>query len=67
MQEDSVSSNDQFGMNCLQDRLKAFCREQGLDVPQFWIINPFVYKYTEFSFHYYPIGHVTNYFSIQFT
>ena len=40
MQEDSVSSNDQFGMNCLQDRLKAFCREQGLDVPQFWIIKP---------------------------
>ena len=28
-----------FGMNELQDRLKAFCREQGLDVPQFWVIK----------------------------
>ena len=40
MQEDSVSSKDSFGMNDLQDRLKAFCIEQGLDVPQFWIIQP---------------------------
>lgn len=31
---------DPFGMNDLQDRLKTFCWEQGLDVPQFWIIKP---------------------------
>lgn len=40
MQEDSFSSNDLFGMNDLQDRLKMFCKDQGLDVPQFWIIQP---------------------------
>ena len=40
MQEDSFSSNDLFGINYLQDRLKGFCTEQGLDVPQFWIIQP---------------------------
>ena len=40
MQEDSISSPDVFGMNDLQDRLKAFCKEQGLDIPQFWIIKP---------------------------
>ena len=27
-------------MNDLQDRLKMFCKGQGLDVPQFWIIQP---------------------------
>lgn len=32
--------SDPFGMNDLQDRLKTFCREQSLDVPQFWIIQP---------------------------
>ena len=40
MQEDSFSSNDLFGMNDLQDRLKKFCKEQGMDIPQFWIIKP---------------------------
>lgn len=40
MQEDSFSSIDLLGMNDLQDRLKMFCKEQGLDVPQFWIIQP---------------------------
>lgn len=40
MQEDSISSPDVFGMNDLQDSLKAFCKEQGLDIPQFWIIKP---------------------------
>ena len=35
-----VGNSDPFGMNDLQDRLKAFCKEQGLDVPQFWIIQP---------------------------
>lgn len=32
--------SDSFGMNDLQDRLKTFCREQSMDVPQFWIIQP---------------------------
>ena len=40
MQEDPISFNDLFGMNDLQDRLKKFCKEQGMDVPQFWIIQP---------------------------
>lgn len=31
---------DPFGLNDLQDRLKLFCKEQGLDIPQFWIIQP---------------------------
>lgn len=31
---------DPFGMNDLQDRLKLFCKEQGMDIPQFWIIQP---------------------------
>ena len=39
MQEDPVPSNDLFGMNDLQDRLKMFCKEQGVDVPLFWIIQ----------------------------
>lgn len=40
MQEDPISFNELFGMNDLQDRLKMFCKNQGLDVPQFWIIKP---------------------------
>ena len=32
--------SDPFGMNDLQDRLKTFCREQSMDVLQFWIIQP---------------------------
>lgn len=40
MQEDSFSSIDLFGMNDLQNRLRMFCKEQGMDVPQFWIIQP---------------------------
>lgn len=31
---------DPFGMNDLQDRLKLLCKEQGMDMPQFWIIKP---------------------------
>lgn len=31
---------DPFGMNDLQDRIKAFCKEQGLDAPKFWVIQP---------------------------
>lgn len=40
MQEDPVSSNDLFGMNDLQDRVKRFCKEQSMDIPQFWVIKP---------------------------
>ena len=29
-----------FDMNDLQNRLRMFCKEQGMDVPQFWIIQP---------------------------
>ena len=39
MSEEMAIPIDPFGMNDLQDRLKAFCRDQGLDVPQFWIIK----------------------------
>ena len=31
---------DPFGVDDLQDRLKTFCREQGLEVPHFWIFPP---------------------------
>jgi len=27
-------------MNDLQDRLKRFCKEQSMDIPQFWVIKP---------------------------
>ena len=40
MQEDPVPIIDPFGINDLQDRLKAFCREQGLKAPRFWIFPP---------------------------
>lgn len=40
MQEDPVSFIDLFDMNDLQDRLKAFCKEQGLEAPRFWIFPP---------------------------
>ena len=40
MQDDSISSSDVFGINDLQDRLKMFCKEQGLDFPLFWMIKP---------------------------
>ena len=40
MQEDPVPIIDPFGINDLQDRLKTFCREQGLDAPLFWIFPP---------------------------
>ena len=35
-----LACGDVFGMNDSQDRLKMFCKNQGLDVPQFWIIQP---------------------------
>ena len=31
---------DVFGTNDWQDRLKAFCREQGMEMPRFWIFPP---------------------------
>ena len=40
IQEDIKLPKDPFGMNGLQDRLKAFCRAQGLEFPKFWIIQP---------------------------
>lgn len=39
-EEVPVASGDVFGVNDLQDRLKAFCREQGLEIPRFWIFPP---------------------------
>lgn len=35
-----MTCGDVFGVNDLQDRLKAFCREEGLDAPRFWIFPP---------------------------
>lgn len=40
MSEDIEIPKDPFGTDDLQDRLKAFCREQGLDAPHFWIFPP---------------------------
>ena len=31
---------DPFGTDRMTDALKVFCREQGMDSPEFWIINP---------------------------
>ena len=38
--KDVVIPSNAFGMNDLQDRLKKFCNEQSMDIPQFWIIKP---------------------------
>lgn len=35
-----MAEGDLFGVNDLQDRLKAFCKEQGLATPRFWIFPP---------------------------
>ena len=35
-----MASGDVLGVNDLQDRLKAFCREQGLEAPRFWVFPP---------------------------
>ena len=35
-----MACGDEFGTGDLQDRLKAFCREQGLEMPRFWIFPP---------------------------
>ena len=35
-----IAEGDLFGVNDLQDRLKAFCKEQGWEAPCFWIFPP---------------------------
>ena len=35
-----MACGDEFGVSDLDDRLKAFCREQGLEMPRFWIFPP---------------------------
>lgn len=35
-----MACGDVFGTNDLQGRLKAFCRDQGLEMPRFWIFPP---------------------------
>ena len=40
MPEDYEPHKDPFGMDALYDALSAFCKEQGMDMPQFWIIEP---------------------------
>ena len=38
--KDKEPFKDPFGMNDLQDRLKKFCIDQSMDMPQFLIIKP---------------------------
>ena len=40
MMDDYNPPVDPFGTDRMADALKAFCREQGMDAPEFWIINP---------------------------
>ena len=40
MTEDYNPPVDPFGTDRMTDALKVFCREQGMDAPEFWIINP---------------------------
>lgn len=40
MSEGIEIPKDPFGVDDLQDRLKTFCKEQGLEVPRFWIFPP---------------------------
>ena len=40
MTDDYNPPVDPFGTDRVMDALKAFCREQGMDAPEFWIINP---------------------------
>ncbi len=35
-----MACGDEFGTNALNDRLKAFCKEQGLEIPRFRIFPP---------------------------
>jgi hypothetical protein len=36
---------DPFGTDRMTDALRVFCREQGMDAPEFWMINPDRYIY----------------------
>ena len=51
MTEDYNPPVDLFGTDRMADALKAFCRELGMDVPEFWIINPdrYIYGRTKLS------------------
>jgi len=40
MTDDYNPPVDPFGTDRMTDALKTFCREQGMDAPEFWIINP---------------------------
>ena len=40
MSEGIEIPKDPFGIDDLQDRLKTFCKEQGLEAPRFWIFPP---------------------------
>ncbi len=40
MSEEIDVPRDPFGTDYLQDKLKAFCKEQGLDMPRFWVFPP---------------------------
>lgn len=35
-----VATVEDFGYVDLQERLKAFCKEQGLEMPRFWVFPP---------------------------
>ena len=35
-----MACGDEFGVSDLDDRLKAFSREQGVEMPRFWIFPP---------------------------
>lgn len=40
MSEEIDVPRDPFGTDYLQDKLKVFCKEQGLDMPRFWVFPP---------------------------
>ena len=33
-----MACGDEFGTSDLQDRLKAFCNEEGMEMPRFWVL-----------------------------
>lgn len=35
-----MACGDEFDVNDLQERVKAFCKEQGWEMPRFWIFPP---------------------------
>ena len=40
MTDDYNPPVDPFGTDRMTDALRAFCREHGMDAPEFWMINP---------------------------